>query len=228
MLGVGGRGGGIAEHVGAEVMTAHLPAGHGLDGNREGGRGLLRSVQPVPDMALLNLEAVMLTKSAGERRLTANQVAGALQGGEFGVVHGADDTSMLVDLSTRTLVARFHKDAGTVRCMRTLGERLRAVREERGLSQKGLAAKVGVSQQLIGQIEKDENQGTKHIAKLAHALEVSSYWLETGNGPREPVRSDSLTEQEQRIIAKARAVGDADALQLLESFLDKLPRRRAG
>ncbi|WP_212173131.1 S24 family peptidase [Burkholderia vietnamiensis] len=52
------------------------------------------------------------------------------------------------------------------------------------MSQETLARAVGVSQGLIAQIESGKNQGTKHIAALARALDVSVDWLETGFGER--------------------------------------------
>lgn len=69
--------------------------------------------------------------------------------------------------------------------MDTLASRIREARLAAKLSQEGLARLVGVSQGLIGQIESGKNQGSKHLASLARALNVSPDWLETGKGPRE-------------------------------------------
>lgn len=52
-----------------------------------------------------------------------------------------------------------------------LGKELGAIRREQGLSQKDLAKKVGVSQQLISRIEKGlDNLSLSTLTKVAHAL----------------------------------------------------------
>ena len=52
-----------------------------------------------------------------------------------------------------------------------VGKRLAGIRREKGLSQKELAKKMGVSQQLVSRIEKgSENIALGTIAKIAHAL----------------------------------------------------------
>ncbi|WP_420889291.1 S24 family peptidase [Cupriavidus gilardii] len=75
--------------------------------------------------------------------------------------------------------------SNTLRGMKTIAERLKSARLAAQLSQEALAKKVGVSQGLIGQIEGGRNQGSKHVAALARALDVSADWLSTGTGPRE-------------------------------------------
>lgn len=64
--------------------------------------------------------------------------------------------------------------------MKTLGERLKAVRELRKLSQEALGEKVGIIQYSISLIEKGGN--TKYIIGLADALGCDPVWLETGRG----------------------------------------------
>lgn len=68
------------------------------------------------------------------------------------------------------------------------------------LSQEQLARKVGVSQGLIAQIEKGTNQGSKHIASIARALNVSADWLETGLGQRDraPANAPAQAGQDER------------------------------
>ena len=69
----------------------------------------------------------------------------------------------------------------------TVGKRLKAVREERGLSQLALAKLAGYRQQSsISNIENGEQVASTKIARLAAALYVNPHWLETGRGPREP------------------------------------------
>lgn len=53
-----------------------------------------------------------------------------------------------------------------------IGEKVSAIRHEQNLSQKELAAKIGISQQLISRIEKGrENVSLSTLDNIAHALE---------------------------------------------------------
>lgn len=54
--------------------------------------------------------------------------------------------------------------------MTSIGDNLRRLRNASGLSQGSLAALSGVSQQLISQIERGENETTKELPALALAL----------------------------------------------------------
>ncbi len=57
----------------------------------------------------------------------------------------------------------------------TLGEAIRSVRRQAGMSQKELAAAVGIDQSYMSMIESDlrSNPGTRIMARLAQALQVS-------------------------------------------------------
>lgn len=58
-------------------------------------------------------------------------------------------------------------------------DRLKAIRGERQISQSGLAKAAGVSQQLIGEIERGAVRTTKHIYRIAKALNVPASDLDT-------------------------------------------------
>lgn len=66
----------------------------------------------------------------------------------------------------------------------TLAERLRAVREARGLSQTELAQKADISLSNISKIEHQRRTDLKMVTaeKLATALECSAEWLLLGSG----------------------------------------------
>ncbi len=59
-----------------------------------------------------------------------------------------------------------------------LGQRIKSLREEKGLTQKDLATISGVCQQMISKLETGKSQQTSDIVKLACALGVSALWLE--------------------------------------------------
>src|SRR6478672_2374900 len=86
----------------------------------------------------------------------------------------------------------------------TIGQRLKRLRLERGLSQRELAAP-GVSYAYISRIEAGSRQpSVKALRRLAAKLEVSPEYLETGSDIRD---------------ADARELRLADAVALLESAI---------
>ncbi len=67
----------------------------------------------------------------------------------------------------------------------TIGERLRRLREERGLTQRDIAT-AGVSAQYISKVERGQRTASvKALRKLASSLGVSWQFLETGHDPAE-------------------------------------------
>lgn len=65
-----------------------------------------------------------------------------------------------------------------------LGRRVRALREERGISQEKLAEKAKVHRTYVGSLERGErNVALINIVRLAHALEVDPSELVSGMTP---------------------------------------------
>ena len=71
--------------------------------------------------------------------------------------------------------------------MKTVAERLRFAREQRGWTQSQLAAASDVSQGTIGNIESGARQSRGSLPKIAKALGVSHDWLADGEGEMVPV-----------------------------------------
>lgn len=68
----------------------------------------------------------------------------------------------------------------THKSLDTLAARLTFLREQHRLSQAQLAAKTGLSQATIGNLETGRNKGTKKILELAKALHIRPEWLIQG------------------------------------------------
>ena len=68
----------------------------------------------------------------------------------------------------------------------TRGQRLARARSEAKLSQKQLATRSGVSQQLISKLERDAVEDTAATIAIARALGKSAEWLDSGAGPEAP------------------------------------------
>ncbi len=75
-----------------------------------------------------------------------------------------------------------HKAAYRFSGMKSLADRIKAARKHADLTQKDLAAKAGVSQPVISQLEKGENLQSVHLVKIASACNVRAEWLATGQG----------------------------------------------
>lgn len=73
----------------------------------------------------------------------------------------------------------------------TFASRLTLRREQIGLTQAQLAAKSGLSQATVGNLETGRNKGTKRILELAQALHVTPEWLLHG-GSLEQAKGDAL------------------------------------
>lgn len=68
----------------------------------------------------------------------------------------------------------------------TIGDRLRACRSERGLTQKALGDAVGLSKSTVRDIELGRSNSSTRLHALAAHLGVAVTWLETGKGERLP------------------------------------------
>jgi transcriptional regulator with XRE-family HTH domain len=64
--------------------------------------------------------------------------------------------------------------------MRTIAERLKQAREDRGLTQEQLAKAAGVSQGTIANLEAGLRNSPRKLLNIAEALKVSPRWLESG------------------------------------------------
>lgn len=75
-----------------------------------------------------------------------------------------------------------HKRTYRFAAMSLLKDRMKQARKHAGLTQKDLAAVVGVSQPVISQLESGENLQSVHLLKIAHACRVNPAWLAEGVG----------------------------------------------
>lgn len=107
--------------------------------------------------------------------------------------------------------------------MKTLGERLRWAREQKGWSQERLAAESGVKQGSISKIERGDQERTTFAVVLADTLGVDVAWLESG---RAAERAESLSHEERALLAAYRGADDAHR-ELARRALEVSPRRAA-
>lgn len=105
----------------------------------------------------------------------------------------------------------------------SIGKRIKEARKLRGLSQNELAAKIGIKQPTLSELESGESQGTTRLAQLAHALGVSPLWLETGRGPQDAASSGEGEPSAGSLDLRAET---AKELQLLIVYRSANERER--
>ena len=103
------------------------------------------------------------------------------------------------------------------------GNRLRDIRDARGLTQKDLANRVGMSDQQIYRYETDKSDPTgEALAKISKALDVSvDYLLGLVDEPNSFLQESQLSPMEQKLLAAARSGLIVEALKALTAISDK-------
>lgn len=87
--------------------------------------------------------------------------------------------------------------------MQTLSERLKEVRNEKGLTQEELRVKAGLKRQsIIGGLESSDQKTSSYLPQIAEALGVRALWLATGKGPKYVTDQTPLQEPTQFLNAK--------------------------
>lgn len=121
----------------------------------------------------------------------------------------------------------------------TLSDRIQLARKNAGLTQKGLADKVGISQTAVHKLECGRSRSSRRTVTIALTCGVDPIWLETGRGdmllPGSGGMGHSVNDEGQPyrpfpLIARVPLVsweligpfcsGDEDALDKLESKAD--------
>lgn len=64
----------------------------------------------------------------------------------------------------------------------TLGERIRAERQARGMTLTELGRRAGVSPGMLSDLEQNRSKGSTRLHEIAKALQVNPHWLAAGSG----------------------------------------------
>lgn len=107
--------------------------------------------------------------------------------------------------------------------METIGQRLRALRVQRGLSQEEVAKATGITRGNISNYELDRfKPSTESIVRLASFFNVSVDWLLTGKG-NSPV-PNKTDGSEERLLRKYHSLPralQAEVLDFVEFLTEK-------
>lgn len=113
-----------------------------------------------------------------------------------------------------------------------IGDRIKYVREDKGLSQAALGEKVSLERSAISLIERKQRNATERTVKdICRELNVDYIWLTTGEGSPYIDNDDDIIEVIDRIMIgenefhknlfKTFARLDEDELLALERIIDK-------
>lgn len=103
----------------------------------------------------------------------------------------------------------------------TIGERIKAARKAIPMTQGELAAKVGVKQPTLSELERGDSASSAHLPAIAAALGLNALWLQTGKGPKHPV--SSITPKEMLLITAYREATD-EGRTFIEMACDSAPK----
>jgi transcriptional regulator with XRE-family HTH domain len=101
-----------------------------------------------------------------------------------------------------------------------LGRRIKAAREEAGLTQPELADLIGLSMRQVQNLEAGVSKPYKHIREIAEATGKSIEWLLHGDNVT-PGSEDRLRE-----IVQEELEGVREAVSRIEALLHEAPPRR--
>ena len=78
----------------------------------------------------------------------------------------------------------------------TIGERIRVLRKETGLTLEKFGECIGVKKAALSHIENDKNgPSDQTIKSIAREFAVSEEWLRTGEGPMRTIQSDQIVAE---------------------------------
>lgn len=86
------------------------------------------------------------------------------------------------------------------------GDRLKLIREQRGMSQRDLAAQLGMGEKQIWRYENETNDATaEQLARIAKLLEVTAdYLIGLVDDPHQHLTEEDLSPMEREMLSRFR------------------------
>lgn len=135
-------------------------------------------------------------------------------------------TPISVNASLRGLIATPIRNSGLMGAMTTIGQRIRRIRTERGLTQKQLAAAVGMAQSTLAELEGGASKRTTRLLRIAEALGVSASELDPPRRRKSGSDDDGqpsatvlqATDPVQKNVANESRLSRQDAVKMLGGY----------
>jgi transcriptional regulator with XRE-family HTH domain len=105
-----------------------------------------------------------------------------------------------------------HNRPATFPCMGTIGERVRALRKARGLTQPQLASEVGIDQSTVSDIERGKGFSAEILMRLCDALETTAEYIMRGN-------THTASPNLKRAQAVVKTLTDEERIDLLTAIM---------
>lgn len=114
--------------------------------------------------------------------------------------------------------------------MATVGERIRIVRESKGLTQDQLAAAAGISKSFVSEVENGKrNVSAQNLLRIANAMEASVEYLLRGVSLAAQVEPAAVTVPPELAAAAERlGLSFSATMDLLETQRSVVARRGSG
>lgn len=110
--------------------------------------------------------------------------------------------------------------------MATIGERIRELREQQGLTQDQLAARAGMSKGFLSDLENNKrNASAEYALRLAQALGASIDYLLRGVEASEPVKPPVIIPRELAEFAEQEGLSYSITVDLLTAHNSVVARR---
>ena len=133
--------------------------------------------------------------------------ASGLDLGKLGLPDGGHGSSLrdIVTPCQRHFVTKFRPNL----FMETIGERIKRIRDAKGVSRGDLAKVVGLAYSSLSDLESGKARTTTVLHKIASALGVRVEWLETGKGSQDPPEpADDVDWADIPGVQQAAALGE--------------------
>lgn len=109
------------------------------------------------------------------------------------------------------------QDSVSLPDMTTVGERVKAEREAKGISRAELAKRIGAKgESYISELELGGIKKGGRLHRIAEELGLNVHWLETGKGPQYPFAPDSGEDGWDDLLAYSQAAGLSDGEEAQE------------
>jgi len=172
------------------------------------------TAKPMPDHAL------SLVQRSSQSLLPTEDTDGVFQS----VLHIGRKTELSVACQPKLMSRAVTKFSVTFGMPSAMARRITQARERAGLSQKQLADRIGVAQQTVNSLERQESGRTSRILDLALAMDVDPFWLQNGEPATAQPLLPGATSQPDQPIAYDLGISSGTTIEVSDTEYVALTR----